>query len=240
MIPALARPGRSPAAFRLTGLLALIAFALLAGCAARSAPGAVAGSLPGPDLTYSAPLEDYRARGADRIEVRVTKLETLNGTYELNAEGAVILPLLGRLDLAGMTAFEITGLLREQLGARYLQNPDVIVTLTPGFDQKLTVEGAVERPGQYDARPGLSLLQAIAIAGGPKAHANKKRVVIVRQSGGERHAGIYDLEAIRNSESEDPAVYGNDLIIVDGSEARAAYNDLIRSAPLMAVLLGIF
>lgn len=103
----------------------------------------------------------------------------------------------------------------------------------------MTVEGAVTKPGVFPVQGQMSLLQAIALAGGPSSQANPKRVIIFRQIEGTRHAAGYDLTEIRAGNSQDPAVFGNDIIVMDGSEARQTYFDLVRSVPILALFLAL-
>ena len=96
---------------------------------------------------------------------------------------------------------------------------------------------------QVDARAGgaqlcqLTLLQAIALSGGPTDNADPRRVIIFRQIEGKRNAAGFDLRAIREGKAEDPVVYGNDIVVVDGSEARRRYGEFLRSVPLLALFL---
>ena len=80
-----------------------------------------------------------------------------------------------------------------------------------------------------------TLLQAIALSGGPSDNANTRRVVVFRQIEGKRHAAGFDLKEIRQGNAEDPIVYANDIIVVDGSEARRTYGEFLRSVPLLAL-----
>jgi polysaccharide export outer membrane protein len=81
-------------------------------------------------------------------------------------------------------------------------------------------------------------LQAVAISGGPTRGANTNRVVIFRSIDGKRMAAAFDLLKIRAGEGEDPAVFGNDVIVMDGSGLRATYDDFIRSIPLIGLFVA--
>jgi polysaccharide export outer membrane protein len=79
-------------------------------------------------------------------------------------------------------------------------------------------------------------MQAIAMAKGTTQDANPSRVIVFRTIRGERTAGAFDLADIRRAKAEDPVIYGNDIIIVDGSRARSLFRDLMSSFPLLSVL----
>jgi polysaccharide export outer membrane protein len=81
-----------------------------------------------------------------------------------------------------------------------------------------------------------TLLQAVAMARGTTEDANPSRVIVFRTIGGEKVAGAFDLKAIRRAQAADPAIYGNDIVIVDGSRARQMYRDLMSTIPLLGIL----
>ena len=104
-------------------------------------------------------------------------------------------------------------------------------------DRLVTIDGSVAKPGMYPVLGQLTLLQAIALSGGPTDNADPRRVIIFRQIEGKRNAAGFDLTAIREGKAEDPVVYGNDIVVVDGSEARRSYGEFLRSVPLLALFL---
>ena len=87
-----------------------------------------------------------------------------------------------------------------------------------------------------DGTDTAALLQAVAMARGTTEDANPSRVIVFRTIGGEKVAGAFDLKAIRRAQAADPAIYGNDIVIVDGSRARQMYRDLMSTIPLLGIL----
>ena len=79
---------------------------------------------------------------------------------------------------------------------------------------------------------------AIAQAGGPTSGANTRKVAVFRQVNGERFAAAFNLDAIRSGDADDPEIYGNDIIVVDGSEASETYGEVLRSIPLIALFMA--
>jgi polysaccharide biosynthesis/export protein len=221
--------------------LAMIsALVMLAGCASSGKGNGIDYALPVPDNTFPVRSEDFRAGPLDAIEIKVLNLPDLDGTYTLNIEGRTKLPLLGDMDLLGLTALEIADLIEDKLSSTFLQSPDVVASLKPAYIEQVTVEGAVETPGTYDVRPGLTLLEAIALSGGAAEDANQRRAIIVRQVEGQRRMAAFDLVSIREGEAADPPIYGNDLIIMDGSKVRSAFLDIVRTGPLIAAFRPIW
>ena len=127
--------------------------------------------------------------------------------------------------------------LEEQLTADYLQEADVTVRVLKSLAQQVTVEGAVQDPGLYPLPGRVTLLQTIALSGGLTDDANPKRVVIFRTIEGERHAAGFNLEDIRSGVADDPVVYGNDVVVVDGGNVRSSYREFLRSVPLLTLFV---
>ena len=173
----------------------------------------------------------------DMLEISVFGVDDLDGTFQVDFTGNIKLPLIGEVRAVGLNASELAAVLEDRYGASYLQNPDINVTIEESVGRQVTVEGAVNSPGLFPVRGRLSLLQAVALAGGTSSDSNPKNVILFRDIEGERHAASFNLVAIRRGEADDPTIYGNDIVVVDGSDLRENYRDLIRSAPLLALLV---
>ena len=134
--------------------------------------------------TISAP-KDYQLSTDDQIAVEVFGEDDLRTGARLNADGAVSLPLLGSVHLAGMTLNQAASKLTELYGKDYLVNPKVNVMLVGYAKRRFTVLGQVSRPGSYDmpegSPSGIDLLEAVAIAGGYTRIAAPERISVKRR-----------------------------------------------------------
>ena len=101
--------------------------------------------------------------------------------------------------------------------------------------QRVTVEGAVKKPGVYPIRGKNSLLQLLASAGGLEDTAENGNILVVRQVNGKRYAGRFDLDAIRKGAAEDPQVQQGDVVIVNTSDAKAAFQTFLKIIPVANV-----
>jgi len=224
---------------RISGFLGLLVLAFaLAGCqsgdVSRSAVQ-TATTLSVPDTTLPIQSADVRIGPMDLLDISVFGAPDLDNSYQVDFEGKLKLPLIGTIPAAGFTASQLATNLERRLGETYLQDPDVTVRVSEASKRFMTVDGSVQKPGMYPVEGQLTLLQAIALSGGPSDNANTRRVVVFRQIEGKRHAAGFDLKEIRQGNAEDPIVYANDIIVVDGSEARRTYGDFLRSVPLLAL-----
>jgi len=218
--------------------LIVLGSSLLASCAGRG------GSVPYEPQGFVAP--DFQAQqvasanvpiGAlDELKVTVFQVENLSGEFKVDEAGQIDFPLLGMVQAQGRTTDELGKTLAAGLSQRYLQSPKVTVAISERAEQKVTVDGSVNKPGVFDIKGPTSLLQAVAMAQGLSREANPSRVVVFRTIRGERMAGAFDLQDIRRAKAADPIIYGNDIVIVDGSRARALYSDLMNSIGLLSVL----
>lgn len=147
----------------------------------------------GPVVTPTEPIpREYtstRLHVGDRIKVTVYGEENLNGVYDVNPSGDVSLPLAGAVRAAGRTTVELQHDITRRYKSEYLQNPQVTVDIAnfrPFF-----VMGEVLRPGQFEYRNGLNVMNAVSTAGGLTYRGDRSRVLI--QHAGEEVWNEYPL-----------------------------------------------
>jgi polysaccharide export outer membrane protein len=180
---------------------------------------------------------EYRLGAADEVDVEVFGLEELTRSLRVNSRGMISLPLLGPIKAAGKTVAQLEDEITALLADDFLQDPQVTVFVKTYASQKVTIEGAVKTPGIYPLTGNTSLLQAIVGAGGVTDMANPEGVIIFRVIDGQRMAAVFDLNAIRGGNAEDPRIYGDDLIVIDQSGAKSAWGEFLRAVPLASFFL---
>jgi polysaccharide biosynthesis/export protein len=210
---------------------------LLAGCATRG--GSVEYEPEGfgpPDVSAPVSQDGAHLIGAlDKLNIAVFQVEELTGEYQIDSRGNLSFPLIGTVPAQGRSTEELARELTALLGKRYLRSPNVQVTIAEATDHTITVDGSVRRPGVLPIRGATSLMRAVALAQGLAEDANPARVIVFRTIDGQRMAAAFDLRAIRRAEAEDPAIFGNDIVIVDGSRARTLFRDVVSSIPMLGV-----
>ena len=223
---------------RLSLLSALVAATLVAGCAdRRGGPIAYSPSNFGaPDAPTVVPLgSGYKIAPLDKLTIKVFKMPDLSGDFEVDLTGQISMPLIGNITATDYTTAELDEQLTQRLGAKYLENPDVSVGIKSSTSRNVTVDGAVNKAGGFPVNGPVTLMQAIAQAGGATSEANIRRVAIFRQIGGKRQAAAFDLASIRRGETDDPQVYAGDIVIVDGSSIKALQKQLLNSLPFVSM-----
>ena len=229
---------RSPSSRHAGGLrvsaLALVALAV-AGCNTRGGPIPYeVTNFTAPDAPAAASLpEYYRIAPLDTLRVSVFQVEDLTGDYQVDLGGNIAMPLIGSVPAVGLTIDELKQRLVARLGERYLNNPDITVGVASSSQLAVTVDGSVRRPGPIPLQGRMTLMQAVANAGGTDENSNPRRVAIFRTIDGRRMAAAFDLTRIRRGETEDPQVYRGDIIVVDGSRMRAIFRDIVSTVPLL-------
>ncbi len=180
---------------------------------------------------------DYRVGAQDLLDVTVFGVPDLSRTVRVNSNGQISLPLVGGVQAGGHTIPELERLIAEALEKTYLQNPQVSVFVKEYTSQRVTLEGALKSPGIYPITGKTSLLQAIAVAGGLDPLADMKGIVIFRQIQGKKMAAVFDLGQVQAGRSEDPQVYGDDVIVVEASGSKTALRRFIETIPALAFFM---
>jgi polysaccharide export outer membrane protein len=127
------------------------------------------------------------------------------------------MPLIGSITVASNSIEQATGRVRELLGKDYLVNPQVTLTVVEFAKRRFTVLGQVQRPGTFDlpADSSISLLQAIATAGGYTRIGNARKITVQRTIRGENRVIRLDAEAMANDKNQKPfEILPDDIIVV--------------------------
>lgn len=187
-----------------------------------------AAATPRPGYTRST-MRDYRIGPEDLIDIQVFGVDALSRSVRINSRGNVSLPLIGTVEVAGLTAQEAETVIAARLADNFLQDPQVTVFIKEYTSQRVTIEGAVVKPGIYPLRGQTTLLRSLAIAGGQGQLSDMTEVMVFREISGKRETLTYDIEKIRRGEIEDPVVVNDDLIVVNRSKGRVVFRDSILS-----------
>ncbi len=193
-------------------LLCVLA-AAVALCAAR--PDAAFAQQDGARPPAPAPATGYTVRPGDVLRIRVWPDSSLSGEFPVEETGYTYLPVLGAVRAGGVPLEELRRNLRQLYGGA-LKAPAVEVT--PLF--KVSVLGAVMRPGLYSVDPSQTLFDAISLAGGFQPNAKEKEVRLIRHGQSIRVNAEEELES--GSAALDLALQSGDRVVVpQGHSVRA-------------------
>ena len=177
------------------------------GCYATSKRTASAGA-------QGHPSED-RIGIDDVFEVRVYGEPDLTGAYRVATDGTVDYPLAGRLNVVGLRSGELQQLIVAKLKEGYLKQPQITVTVKERNSQKITVFGQVGHPGQVGYYPNMTIVDAIANAGGFTGIAAKNSVNLRREVAGKIETHVFPVADIAEGRSQNVMVLPGDVLVVD-------------------------
>jgi polysaccharide export outer membrane protein len=142
----------------------------------------------------------------DVVEMRVFQEDDLLTKVRVARDGSVSIPLIGVVQIGGKTLEEATRLIRDLFDKDYLVNPQVSLSVLEYAKRRFTVLGQVQKPGTYEI-PGeetVTLLQAVAMAGGYTRLANPGKITVSRTVAGQRTTLLVDGRALASDASARP------------------------------------
>lgn len=158
---------------------AVSASALVSGCAGPSTA-----VIDGPSFaTHDGrnPLRNvYRLGVGDKLKVTVFGEENLSGQFEVGANGNISMPLVGDIPAKGLSVPDLRAAIIRRLAGGYLKNPKITVEMMNY--RPIFVQGEVKNGGEFSYKAGVSLRDAIAMAGGYTYRADETYVLIGRGS----------------------------------------------------------
>lgn len=120
----------------------------------------------------------YKLGVADKIQINIFNQPDLSGEYQLDGEGRIFMPLIGRVEAVGLTAAELERMLVDKLKPDYLVNPKIFIQV--GIYKPYYLVGEALGTGPFPYVSGMTYLQAIANAGGFTYRAKRDVVYVTR------------------------------------------------------------
>jgi len=218
---------------------------LLSGCGTNFKPEAASAAtvettLPAPSIAdMTRDQAEYRIGPLDKLSVTVFGVADLTTNGTVDGAGNFSMPLVGQIAAVGETPASFARKIETALGGRYIQNPQVSVAVTEAVSQLVTVEGSVNKPGQYPVIGRSTLIRMLAQAGGTSDYASLREAIVFRTVGGQRMVARFDIKDIRGARAPDPEVYGNDVIVVGESAGKRLFHDILTAAPLAGIFYQV-
>lgn len=150
-------------------MIAGLCVLVLQGCAPMSPQG----------KEYDAPAE-FLLGPEDVLEITVWKNQDLTKTTAIRPDGLISLPIIGDVQAAGLTANELAQRIAERLRQFVASNPAVSVSVKELNSYSVYVMGEVAKPGKFQLKSYVTVLQAISMAGGFTEYAKKSKIQVVR------------------------------------------------------------
>lgn len=188
------------------------------------------------ELSYTSSPVPYKITPHDLIDIKVFQAEELSQEVRVNPNGYISLPLVNRLKAAGLTQEQLQVSITQALKKDFMQNPQVSVFIKEYTNQRVTVSGDVKQPGVFPIAGEMTILQAIAQAGGLDDLAKPTEVILFRQAKN-KQAKAYklNLKEINKGAQRDPYLQKDDKVIVQRSGTRQWLRDLQANIPFLGV-----
>jgi polysaccharide export outer membrane protein len=203
----------------------LLAFAVLTpilSCAAQEANKLTEARAAVPETTAPASTsasatnvdQDYVIGPLDVLTVNVWKQEALSGTLLVRPDGMISMSLIGDVQAASFTPAQLGGQISAKL-KKYVQEPNVTVVVSQIHSKVVYLLGEVGKKGPIDMAPGMTLLEAISMGGGPTDYANTKKMYILRNEGGKHlKIPVRYKEALKGNQSCNVPLKPGDTIVI--------------------------
>jgi len=185
----------------------------------QAAPASPTQDASAPDQTLPpmAPGTDkttYVIGPSDSITVSVWKEPTLSAGLLVRPDGMISMPLLGDVQASGLTCVQLGDQITAKL-RKYVQDPKVDVVLTQIRSKFIYMLGEIGKKGPIEMTPGMTLLQAVAVAGGISDYGNAKKIYILRDENGQHlKLHVHYKEALKGNIELNILLKAGDTIVV--------------------------
>lgn len=160
-------------------------------------------------------LAEYKIGPQDLLKIDVWKEDQLTRSVPVRPDGKITLPLLNDVQAAGLTPMELSTVIRDGL-KKYINEPQVTVTVTEINSRRIYVTGEVVRPGAYSLLPDMTVLQALSTSGGFTQFARVKGIYVLRTESGKqmKHAFNYKDAISGKKAQENLVLQPGDVIVI--------------------------
>jgi len=150
---------------------------IASGCGHAVAPAPPKLGVP----SASVVAENLSVASGDTLIVEIYGEKDLSGKFQVSAQGTIDYPLIGRLQVGGLSQPQVASMIRDRLAAGYLKNPFVRV-FAEGYQQKLKifVWGQVAKAGTFPFLNAMTVIEAITLAGGLTPLADRNGIIVTR------------------------------------------------------------
>ena len=158
--------------------------------------------------------DSYVIGPSDVLTVTVWKEPTLSGSILVRPDGMISVALLGDVQASGLTPLQLADQIATKL-KKYIQDPNVSVVISQIHSKVVYLLGEVVKKGPVEMTPGMTLLEAIASAGGLTDYANAKKMYILRnEAGTQQKIPVHYKEALKGDSAFNLVLKPGDTIVV--------------------------
>lgn len=182
--------------------------------ATRSSPSAVAAERV-PGEVDAASLQPGIIGAGDLLQITVYGEKDLTNLYQVSPEGVILFPFIGEITAKGMSNFSLAERIAEKLRDGYVKNPQVHILVKEFNSRRLFVLGQVKNAGKFSIVHDMSIIEAIALAGGFTNLADIDNVVVTRRDEtGKEVRYVLNVDAIVSGKTNNFYLLPGDIVFV--------------------------
>jgi protein involved in polysaccharide export with SLBB domain len=188
---------------------------LLGGCGGKSRTVGAENGGQVNELVSPPVLQEFVIGAGDQISVQVFGHHEFDRKVNVSPTGEIYYPLLGYLNIEGMTAKELRVFLTEKI-SKYYVDPEVGISIVAVKSQKIFILGEVRQPGVYPLEFPITTFELVLRAGGFNDRAKKSNILLLRGTGEEAVVHKLDLERVYQKGDHEDNIYvqGGDIVYV--------------------------
>jgi len=185
---------------------------ILAGCA--SAPLKNEEKAEKPDIE-DVKISEFILGPGDTVDITIYRNDDLHRTLKIDKSGRIMFPLIGDVQAGGTSIFKLRDEMRERL-AKYLMDPQITINVSTVQSQKVMVLGQVNSPGVFTVDSDVTMMEAIAKAGGATQDAKLNNVLLIRRVNDRAEVKSVNLSSLfaGGEKSENRPIQGGDIVYV--------------------------
>ncbi|MBN2195615.1 MAG: polysaccharide export protein [Polyangiaceae bacterium] len=167
-------------------------------------------------MKLALPVESNTLGPGDVLVVEIVGEKDLPTEYQVASDGTIDLPYVHRLKVEGLEPQRVQEVYRGRLiEKKVFTDPSIVVRVTAYNSKRVTVLGQVQEPGSFPLEPGITLVQAISLAGGLNSIADTDRVKLTRKTSDGAMTVVLSIRAIMDGRSPDIPLQAGDQIFVE-------------------------
>lgn len=185
-------------------------------------------------------FQDYKIGPDDLLEISVFEDEKLNKTVRVSSQGNINLPLIGILNVKGLTGGELEKEVRTFLAEKYLKDPHVSVFIKEYRNQRISVMGAVAKPGVYDFTGQKTVLDLLAVSGGLRDDAGRL-LFVIRAPSSMESSSKSSKETLGEDQKPQTFIVGLEELLIKGDpnmNVALVHGDVVNVPPAGKVFVG--
>ena len=152
----------------------------------------------------------------DSLDIAIYRHDDLKRSMKVDLSGKAMFPLIGDLEITGKDLFQLRDEIRDRL-SNYVENPDVLITITASSSQKVIILGEVKNPSVLTMDTAMTLTEVVAKAGGLNSDAKASEAVLIRRVAGVSQVTKVNVSSAmfdKDNVSKSVAVWPGDIIYV--------------------------